>query len=152
MKLSTWKAREPLASWTAEFDPWFDHFFKGHTAMLPEMFRRPQLPVANLSESSTEFTASFEVPGLEEKDLDVQVLGRQLVVSGERKWEEEKKDKQYYAVETSYGAFQRSVPLPEGLNLDPDAVKAKLSKGMLEVVIPKLEPRSVSKVKVDVAK
>ncbi|MCC7013146.1 MAG: Hsp20/alpha crystallin family protein [Planctomycetes bacterium] len=148
MQPTLWKSRDPLTLWNGDLEPLFDEFFKTRGQKLPELFRRAPLPVVNLADSPNEFSASIELPGMEEKDIEVQIVGGQLVISGERKWEEEKQDKRYYAVESQYGAFQRALTLPEGLNLDPDAVVAKLQKGVLEIRIPKLEPKAPSKVKV----
>jgi HSP20 family protein len=147
MKLIPWRERTPFAALSTDFDDLVgDLLARG--SMLPETFKRTPIPAVNLAETGKEFVATIELPGLEEKDVSVQILGDQLVISGERKWEEEKKDKEFYRVESQYGAFKRVVPLPEGLNLDADAVTAKLQKGILEVRIPKVEPKPATKIKV----
>jgi HSP20 family protein len=121
---------------------------RGFFARLPEALRRGPLPVVNLADAEKEFIATIELPGMEEKDIDVQILGQQLVIAGERRFEEEKRDREFYRIESEYGAFRRAIELPEGLNLDPDAVRASYSKGVLEVRIPKTEPRPATKIKV----
>jgi HSP20 family protein len=148
MKPILWRERAPLASFNPDFDNWMESVFDLGSSKLPETFRRTPMPAVNLAESGKEFVATIEVPGLEEKDVSVQILGDQLVISGERKWEEEKKDKEFYRVESQYGAFKRVLPLPDGLNLDADAVSAKLTKGILEIHIPKTEPKPAAKIKV----
>jgi HSP20 family protein len=152
MKPVLWRQKEPLSLWSSDVDPWIDELFKPRASFLPEFLRRTPMPAVNLAESPSEFVATIELPGLDEKDIDVQLVGHQLVITGERKWEDEKRSKEFYSVETQYGAFKRALPLPEGLNLDVDAVTAKLQKGMLTVRIPKVEPKAASKVRVDVLK
>ena len=148
MKLIPFRERSPLATLTTDWDHWLDDWFKGSGQHLPEAFRRGLMPPVNLAETQKEFVATIELPGLEEKDIQVQVLGNQLVISGERKGEDEKKDKEYYRVESQYGAFRRAIELPEGLNTDTDAIKASYQKGVLEVRLMKVEPKPAAKVKV----
>lgn len=118
------------------------------TSRLPEVFRERRMPAVDISENEKEFTVTAELPGLEEKDIQLELIGRTLMISGERKWKEEQKEKEYHRVETQYGSFQRTIPLPEGLRLDPDAVTAAYQKGMLTVKIPKVEPTPPRKIKV----
>ena len=148
MKTVVWKPRNPISLWN-EGDEWLEDFWKNSPLQLPEVFRRTGYPAANLSDDGNEFVATFDVPGMEEKDLEVQVMGSQLVLKGERKWESEKKEKECFRSESQYGSFQRSIPLPEGLNCEPKAMVAKLEKGVLEVRIPKLEPKPATRIKIE---
>jgi len=148
MNLIPWRDRSPLTLLNTDLETWFEDGFKNRLGMLPEAFRRTPMPPVNLAETPKEFIATIELPGLEEKDIQVQLLGDQLVISGERKWEEEKKDKEFYRVESQYGAFRRAIEVPEGLNLDPDAIKANYLKGVLEIRMAKLEPKPAAKIKV----
>jgi len=153
MKLMPWRERSAPLSLRGDLEEWIDRFFEEPmTPRLPEVFRRGPFPAVNVGEDDKEFTASFELPGLKEDEIEIQILGNQLVVSGERKWEEEKKDKEYHRVESQYGAFRRSVLLPDGLDLAPEAVKASYDKGVLEVTLPKLEPKPATRIKVKKAK
>ena len=149
MKLMPWRERSAPLSLRGDLDEWFDRLFEEPLlTRLPEAYRRGPLPAVNVGEDEHEFTATFELPGLTEEEIEIQILGNQLVVSGERKWEDEKKDKEYHRVESQYGAFRRSVLLPDGLNLDPDAIAAVYRKGLLEVTLPKLEPKPATRIKV----
>jgi len=152
MKLIPWSQRRPANLFTTDLDDWMQEFFDRSNSRLPEAFQRPTAPTVNLADTPREFVATVELPGVDEKDIDVQIVAGQLIVSGERKWEEEKKDKEYYRVESQYGSFKRVVPLPDGLASDADAVTAKLSKGVLEIRIPKVEPKTPSTIKVQAAK
>lgn len=150
MKLIPWRAPN-AAQRRAQLPALFDEFFgdaNWSPTKLPELFRGEFAPAVNLSESDGEFTATFELPGLDEKDIDVRVVGRTLIVSGERKWENEEKNKRFHRVESEYGVFRREVELPDGLMHEPDAVKATFRRGVLEVTIPKVEPKPTAKIKV----
>ncbi|MGH3426604.1 MAG: Hsp20/alpha crystallin family protein [Mycobacteriales bacterium] len=99
----------------------------------------------NLAETKTGFELTFELPGLEEKDVNVEIADGVLTVSGEKTFDTERKDKTYRTVERGYGAFSRSVELPAGAR--PDQIKAELAKGVLTVTVPtapKAEPKKIA--------
>lgn len=81
-----------------------------------------------------QFVVRADLPGLSDKDVKVEVLGRRLTIRGERTQEKETKEAAYYASERSYGAFARSVLLPEGAN--GDHATATFKQGVLEVQVP----------------
>lgn len=98
----------------------------------------------DLAETPEGLELTVELPGLEEKDVAVSVSDGLLTVSGEKRFESEKKDKNYHFVERSYGSFSRSIDLPAGVTADK--IKATMSKGVLKVVIPtpaKPEPQKI---------
>jgi len=88
----------------------------------------------DLAETKDGLELTVELPGLEEKDVDISVSDGQLTVSGEKKFESEQKDKNYHFVERSYGSFSRSIALPPGVKTDE--IKATMNKGLLKVLIP----------------
>jgi HSP20 family protein len=122
--------------------------FSGFESRLPEIFRSGGSPPVNVTETESEFCVAAELPGLDEDDIELQVADNRLVISGERKWEEETDDKEVHRVESQYGSFHRSVPLPTGLVTDPESVTATYKKGMLEVRFRKLEPTRPRKIEV----
>jgi HSP20 family protein len=90
-----------------------------------------------------------ELPGVDpERDIDITVQNGTLVIRGERKQERRDKDDRYYRAETFYGAFMRTVPLPEGVN--PSDIRATYENGILEVVVPKAATAPSKKVPVTV--
>jgi HSP20 family protein len=98
----------------------------------------------DLAETKDGLELTVELPGLEEKDINVSVSDGQLTVSGEKKLETERKDQNYHFVERSYGSFSRSLALPSGVKADQ--IKATMAKGVLKVVIPtpaKPEPQKI---------
>jgi HSP20 family protein len=100
----------------------------------------------DLAETGDGLELTVELPGLEEKDVDVAVSGNLLTVSGNKKFESEKKGRNYRVVERSYGSFSRSITLPDGVKADQ--VKASLSKGVLRVSIPTPPPANSKKIEV----
>ena len=88
----------------------------------------------DLAETKEGLELTVELPGLEQKDVDVSVRDGVLTVSGEKTFEAEKKDKNYHLVERNYGRFARSISLPDGTKTDQ--VNATLDKGVLKVTIP----------------
>ncbi len=92
-------------------------------------------PRIDVSETEGELKIEAELPGVDEKDLEI-VLGEgRLTIKGEKKQEKEEKKKDYHLVERSYGSFTRSIGLP--FAADPERVKASFSKGVLTVTVPK---------------
>lgn len=94
---------------------------------------------SNVSETEKEICITAELPGLEEKDVDVSVSGNRISIKGEKKSEvEEKKDddgREFHRIERSSGSFQRMMNLP--FDIDSDKVKATVKDGILTVTIPK---------------
>ena len=115
---------------------------------LPETFSRRQIPAMNVSEDEKGYEITLELPGLEEEDIDISLMGNQLVVSGERKWEEKTDKQEFHHVESQYGSFQRSFTLPADARMDTETVEAEYHKGMLRIHFPKFEPTPTRKIKV----
>lgn len=88
----------------------------------------------DLAETKDGLELTVELPGLEEKDIEVSVTDGLLTISGEKKFESEQKDKTFRFIERGYGSFSRSIELPPGAKADD--IKADMSKGVLKVVIP----------------
>jgi HSP20 family protein len=109
---------------------------------------RRWLPAMDLIETEDHFVLRADLPGLGEDDVNIEVEDRVLTISGERKAEHETTKEGYHRVERAFGAFSRSLTLPEGI--DPDAVAATFERGVLEVRIPKPEERKPRKVSIGV--
>ncbi len=129
-----------------EIDRLFEEFARGW----PASDARSQLtPSMDVTETEKEFEITAELPGLEEKDVQVNVADNVLTIKGEKKAAKEEKDKNYHVYERSYGSFSRTLELPPGVNVD--AIKANLSNGVLKVTVPKPAPAQVKKVDVKAA-
>jgi HSP20 family protein len=92
-------------------------------------------PAVDVTEDDKGYKITAELPGLEEKDIDVTVSGDMLTLKGEKHYEKEEKDKNRYMSERAYGSFQRSFILPDGV--DRDKIGADLAKGVLTITMPK---------------
>ena len=92
-------------------------------------------PQLDVSETDREFQIAAELPGMDEKDVEVSVSNSLLTLRGEKKNEREDKRKDYYRMERSYGMFERRIPIPEGVDLNK--VEASFRKGVLTVTLPK---------------
>ena len=141
----------PFMSLQREVDRLFDDFSRGLPTFgtLGTWGTTELTPKMDVSETDKEFELTAELPGLEEKDVEVNVADNILTIRGEKKAEKERKDKDYRMIERSYGSFARSVELPAGF--DPDAIKATITKGVLKVTIPKPAPAVTKKVEIKAA-
>jgi HSP20 family protein len=140
------RADNPFISLQNEIDRLFDDFTRGFPAFGNGMTTNVTLPSIDVAETDKEIEITAELPGLEEKDVQINVADNILTIRGEKKAEKEQKDKNYRLVERSYGSFERSLELPEGI--DADAIKANIDKGVLKVTVPKPAPAQVKKVEV----
>jgi HSP20 family protein len=92
-------------------------------------------PDFDVKETKEAFTFTADLPGVAEKDLQVQLAESRLTISGKRESEKTEQGDTFYASERSYGSFTRSFTLPQGI--DADKVRAELKNGVLSVVVPK---------------
>jgi HSP20 family protein len=94
-------------------------------------------PRINVSETEKEIQVTAELPGIEEKDVEVTLDNGVLLIKGEKKAEKEEKNKNYHRVERSYGAFTRSFTLPQ--TVSGEEAQAEYNNGVLRVTLPKRE-------------
>jgi HSP20 family protein len=113
---------------------------------LPELEETPiaWMPDVEMIEEKGELIVRADLPGLEAKDVKIEAKGDRLVITGERKQEKEEKTREFYRSERSYGAFARTIPLPEGAIAD--AAKASFVNGVLEIRMP-TPPRTEAQAK-----
>ena len=101
-------------------------------------------PPVDVREDEKEVTVKAELPGMEEKDIEVNLADNGLTIKGEKTAEKEEKGKDNWYRETSYGAFHRFIPLPEGL--DKEKVDARFKNGVLTVTLRQLEEAKGKKI------
>jgi HSP20 family molecular chaperone IbpA len=107
---------------------------------LPEGIRRPFVPVCDVFGRDGDLVVHLEIPGIDpEKDVTIQVENDVLVIRGERSTKEEVDEKDFYRMESSYGSFERRLPIPEGV--EEGAIVATYADGVLQVVIPGAAPK-----------
>ena len=125
----------------------FDDFFKGVPTFPSERMEGSWgsfNPTVDIKESEKEITVTAELPGMDEKNIEVSLADDVLIIQGEKKEEKEGKDKGYYHVERSFGSFRRILPLPGGVNTQK--AEASFKKGVLTITVPKTE-EAKSKIK-----
>ncbi len=123
------------------FDP------SARASQSPSTIRR-WIPPMDLVETAESYVLHADLPGLSDADVNIELEDNVLTISGERTAEHENREEGYYRVERAFGAFSRSLTLPEGVN--PDAVQAHFDRGVLEIRIPKPEQRKPRKVAIGV--
>ena len=99
------------------------------------------LPKVDVIESEVSYELHVAAPGLGKEDFNIELNDNFLTVSGERKFSNEKNEKNYHSIETQYGSFSRSFSLPE--NVDSSKISAKYNNGILELTIPKDEKKAI---------
>jgi HSP20 family protein len=102
-------------------------------------------PSINTREGEFAYHIEVDLPGVSKENINVQVEDNSLVISGERKFNNEVKEENYYKVESSFGSFSRSFSLPK--EADVENIHAESKDGVLEVIVPKLQSAIVDKVK-----
>jgi HSP20 family protein len=103
-------------------------------------------PAVDVYEDEHKVTLKIEVPGIDEKDIDVEIENNTLTVHGERKIEKEEKEENYRRVERQYGSFTRTFTLPQ--TMDTDSVSANYDKGVLKITLPKKAEAKPKQIKV----
>ena len=102
------------------------------------------VPAIDEVETDNEILVKAELPGVEEKDVSVTLIGNTLRIKGEKKSEKAEKGKHVHRMESYYGAFERTLPLP--VSVDAEKIKADYNKGVLEIHLPKkpeLKPKEI---------
>jgi HSP20 family protein len=134
---------DPFLQIRQEIDRIFDNAFGRFT--FPSIgFGRKQSPAAqsdwlkptlDIAASDKEYSISVELPGVDEKEVQLELVNDTLKIKGEKRQEKEEKEKNYYRMERSYGSFQRTLSLPE--DADQDDINAVFKKGIMEIKIPR---------------
>ena len=104
------------------------------------------MPRMDVSETDKAIEIEAELPGLETKDVQINLADNVLTIRGEKKSEREEKNKDYHLVERSFGAFSRSVQLPQGVK--PEDVSAEIAKGVLKVTVKKPAPAQSKQIEI----
>ena len=150
MSLARW---DPFAELTSLNDQ-MNRLFRGlrrHTQeSSPEEYLASSgfVPPVDIHEDAHNVTLKIEVPGIDEKDIDVRIENNTLTVHGERKFEKEEKEENFRRVERQYGSFTRSFTLPN--TVDPNQVQANYDKGVLKITLAKKAEAKPKQIKVNV--
>ena len=129
----------------------FDDFFKGFDFDIEPFGQWGSssfVPKLNLSEDDKEVTITAELPGVDEKELELSIANNTLTIKGEKKSESEDKGKGYCRIERAYGSFSRTVLLPD--DIDEDKAEAEMKKGVLTIRIPKTAGAQSARKKIEI--
>ncbi len=141
----TWQPSTELRRLQDEINSLFN--FEGWD-FAPGLFDRNMAPALDMVENADDFTVTVDLPGVNEKDVDLSVAENVLTIKGEKKGQTEDGDGNFFRKESWEGSFQRTVSLPQ--SVDADNVKAHMKDGVLTVTLPKREDAKPRKISVDV--
>lgn len=144
MTLVRWNPWQEFATLQRQIDHLFDENILP-SALNERGFSR--VPAAELQETSDATHLKIELPGIDPKDVDLQVTEKAVYISGERKSETKTEDKGVFKTEFHYGKFQRVIPLPT--RIDNTKVTAEYKDGILNLVLPKAEAEKSKVVKIN---
>ena len=154
---TTTQAWQPIETLKNEIDRLFDNFgrdfWRSPFRSLADF--EPLWPskvaaqfVVDVAESDKAYEITAELPGMDEKNIEVKVVNGNLSIKGEKKDEKEEKKKDYYVSERRYGSFERYFRLPDGV--DTDKIEADFKKGVLTVTLPKKAEAQQPAKKIDI--
>jgi HSP20 family protein len=126
---------DPFTAMHRNMDSLFENFFRGFDLEPWEKHHASFTPNVEVSESDREINVTAELPGMDEKDIDISLTHEALTISGEKKDEKEDNGNGYYIKERSYGSFKRTIPLYSEINAEK--VDAHFKKGVLKITLPK---------------
>jgi HSP20 family protein len=133
------REEDPIFSLQREMNRMFDDFFTKPYGMEPfSAFNEMQsgfMPRIDVSETDKEIRVTADLPGLDEKDIQLTLENEILIISGKKETEKEEKGRQFHRVERTYGSFRREIPLPS--HVEADKVEATFKKGVLTVTVQK---------------
>lgn len=133
----------------------YDEFFKDFSNIdifLPRLLRGDNsinlkvLPRVDISENDQEYIVEADLPGVKEEDLDISSSNDTLTIKGNRESKEEEIKRDYHLMERSYGSFDRTITLPE--NIELEKINAIFENGIVKIKIPKKEPKAGSSRKI----
>jgi HSP20 family protein len=150
------RPRDIFSAMRDEMDRMFERFDTGW----PSAFRRAAgtggagsmvvVPELDVRENGNAFVIEAELPGVEEKDVDVTLANGLLTIRGEKKDEREEKGETYYRSERSFGSFERTLRLPD--TIDDSQVEARFDKGVLTITAPKRPEAVKTERKIEIRK
>jgi len=135
-----------LSSLRQEMDRLWDRFVS--ESPLARRITGEWWPTVDVSETKDNFMIKAELPGMDEKDVNVTISGDVLIIKSEKKKEEEENDEHHYRAERYYDSFQRSFQLPGSIKADK--IEADFDKGILKVTLPKVEEAKKKEITVKV--
>ena len=143
VRLNPWKE---MATMQNRFNRFFDDSFFRTFDGEDDIQMGSWHPVVDMFDKDDSYIVKAELPGLDKKDISVDIKDGVLTLKGERRHENEVKEENYFRRERTYGKFQRSFRLP--VDVDPDAIRAEFKNGVLEIEVPKPEEQKPKQITV----
>jgi len=160
LPVKTEKASATPASWgpfenlRREIDRLFDDFDGGfwrtpfRVPSWPRSATWPSVPAVDFTDTEKAYEISAELPGIDEKNVEVKVANGVLTIKGQKEEDKEEKKKDYYVRERSFGSFERTFEVPD--DVDADKIEANFKKGVLTVTLPKKPEAQTAAKKIEV--
>jgi HSP20 family protein len=145
MAITRWDPFREVASLQNRVNSLFRDFTEGESSMTTASF----VPAVDVYEDAQKVVLKLEVPGIEEKDLDVRVENNTLTIKGERKFDKEEKEENFHRIERRYGSFYRAFTLPS--TVDTEAIGASYNAGVLKLELKKKAEAQPKQIKINVA-
>jgi len=142
--ISRWDSFRDMATLNSRLNQIFSEYGRGNDELTTTGF----VPPVDIYEDAHNVTLKLEVPGIEEKDLDIRVENNTLTVRGERRFEQEEKEENFHRIERRYGSFSRSFTLPN--TVDSDKVQASYVNGVLQIQLAKKAEAKPKQIKINI--
>jgi HSP20 family protein len=146
MAIIRWDPFQEVVALQNRVNSLFRDFNEGEGPLTTASF----VPAVDIYEDAQKVVLKLEVPGIEEKDLDIRVENHTLTVKGERKFEKEEKEENFHRIERRYGSFHRAFTLPS--TVDTENVAANYDAGVLKLELKKKAEAQPKQIKVNVDK
>jgi HSP20 family protein len=143
MAIIRWDPFRDMVTLREKMNRLFEDVFTGQSES-KELAASSWAPAVDIFETENDLVMTAEVPGIDEKDIEIKIEDNTLILKGARKFEKETKEENYHRIERSYGSFYRAFTLPN--SIDPDKIQAEHENGVLKITMPKrteLKPRKV---------
>jgi len=145
MAITRWDPFREVVSLQNRVNSLFHNLNEGDLPLTTASF----VPAVDIYEDADKLVLKLEVPGIDEKDLDVRIEDNTLTVKGERKFEAEEKEQNFHRIERSYGSFFRAFTLPS--TVETDKVQANYNAGVLKLELKKKPEAQPKQIKINVA-
>ena len=148
MAIVKWDPFRDMITMKDRMDRLFEDSLNRFRGEAEDMAHSTWSPAVDIYETADDIIIKAEIPGVNKKDISVEVKDNSLYLKGERKFKKEVKEENYHRMERSYGSFCRIFSLPTSVK--QDEIKAKFKNGVLQISIPKVEEETEKSVNIDV--
>ena len=148
MTIVRWDPLRNVATLQDRINRMFNEAFADSTDFEDEVGMSVWRPAVDIFDTDNAMVIKVELPGIKKDDVSIDVKGDVLIIKGERFFDKETKEENYYRKERSFGKFQRSFTLPEAVN--PEAIKANFKNGVLEIEVTKPEKKKPKPISINV--